>query len=233
MARSTFAGPILSGESRFGPIRDVGYTDLVQDFALNFANTGGNGTAGYPGGSGQFVNANTVPNVNAVVYTNSSTAYPPTAATITADAATTVYRGAVMYLPPGCNINDMFIDVGTSIATSGATLTAAVVNIGNAFNGTQYGSVTLTVAANAVTAGRYQPTFTGAQLNAIQASTADFTNPTGVVSPATFSQVVFTLVLTGTGTPAPNAGTLYGTLRYTQPDNNIGNSTTYPYGNFD
>ena len=40
MARSTFDGPILSGDSRFGPIRTVGYTDLAQDFALNFANLG-------------------------------------------------------------------------------------------------------------------------------------------------------------------------------------------------
>ena len=232
MGRSTFSGPILSGNSRFGGIRDVGYTDLCQETSIVLTNTTA-GTAGYAGGSGQFVNANTIPNVNASVYTVSSTVYPPTAATITADASGTVYRGAVMYLPVGCNINDLFIDVGTSIATSGATLTAAVVNIGNAFNSTQYGSITLTVAANAVTAGRYQPTFTGAQLNAIQASTADFTNPTGTVSPATFSQVVFTLVLTGTGTPAPNAGTMYGTLRYTQPDNNIGNASTYPYGNFD
>ena len=146
-----------------------------------------------------------------------------------------------MYLPVGCNINDLFIDVGTSIATSGATLTAAVVNIGNAFNGTQYGSITLTVAANAITAGRYTPTFTGAQLTAMQATTGDITNPPsqygggGNSDPngSLISQVVFTLVLTGTGTPAPNAGTLYGTLRYTQPDNNIGNATTYPYGNFD
>jgi hypothetical protein len=233
MARSTFAGPILSGNSRFGPVRDVGYTNLVQSVQLNFANTGGNGTAGYAGGSGQFVNGNLIPNVNAVVYTNSSTAYPPTAATITADAATTVYRGAVMYLPVGSIIQDVFVDVGTSIATSGGTTTAAVVNIGNQFNGTQYGSATLTVATNTVTAGRYQPTFTGAQLNALYGTTADFTNPTGLVEPSTFSQVVFSLVVTGTTTPAPNAGTLILTLRYTQPDTNIGNATTYPYGNFD
>ena len=236
MARSTFDGPILSGDSRFGPIRTVGYTDLVQEFAMNFASTGGNGTAGYAGGSGQFINANQIPNVNATVYTNSSTAYPPTAATITADASGTVYRGAVMYLPVGCGINDVFIDVGTAISVNtggGVTLTGATLKIGNAFNDTSYGSITLTVGSNAITAGRYTPTFTGAQLNAIQATTADFTNPLGNGQPATFSQVVFTLVLTGGTTPAPNVGTLYGTLRYSQPDNNIGNSTTYPYGNFD
>ena len=232
MARSTFSGPILSGSNRFGPIRDVGYTDLAQNIDMNFANTGGNGTAGYAGGSGQFVNGNLIPNVNAVVYTNSSSVYPPTAATITADAATTVYRGAVFYLPTGSQINDFLVDIGTGI-TGGSTITAGVVNIGNQFNGTQYGSVTLTATTNVLVAGRYSTTFTGTQLTNIQATTADFTNPTGVVEPATFSQVVMTLVITGTGTPAPTTGTLYLTVRYTQPDNNIGNTTTYPYGNFD
>jgi len=82
-------------------------------------------------------------------------------------------------------------------------------------------------------AGRYSTTFTGTQLAAIQSTTADFTNPTGVVEPATFSQVVMTLAITGTGTPAPTAGTLYLTVRYTQVDGNIGTTTTYPYGNFD
>jgi len=232
MARTTFSGPILSGDSRFGPIRTVGYTDLAQNIDMNFANTGGNGTAGYAGGSGQFVNGNLIPNVNAVVYTNSSSVYPPTAATITADAATTVYRGAVFYLPTGSQINDFFVDIGTGI-TGGSTITAGVVNIGNQFNGTQYGSVTLTATTNVLVAGRYSTTFTGTQLTNIQATTVDFTNPTGVVEPSTFSQVVMTLVITGTGTPAPTAGTLYLTVRYTQPDGNIGTTTTYPYGNFD
>ena len=160
MARSTFSGPILSGSNRFGPIRDVGYTDLTQNIDMNFANTGGNGTAGYAGGSGQFVNGNLIPNVNAVVYTNSSSVYPPTAATITADAATTVYRGAVFYLPTGSQINDFLVDIGTGI-TGGSTITAGVVNIGNQFNGTQYGSVTLTATTNVLVAGRYSTTFTG------------------------------------------------------------------------
>jgi hypothetical protein len=230
MARSTFTGPILSGDSRFGFIRDVGYTELVQNVQLNFANTGGNGTAGYPGGSGQFINGNLIPNVNSVVYTPSATAYPPSAATITADASTTVYRGAVAYLPIGSTITDLLIEVGTAVSTSGTTLTAAAVDIGNQFTGTQYGSSTLTVATNAITAGTYTVTTTADNL---WATTADFTNPMGVTEPATFSQVVFTLVLTGTGTPAPNAGTIYFTVRYKQLDGSIGTTTAYPYGNFD
>jgi hypothetical protein len=230
MARSTFNGPILSGDSRFGFIRNVGYTDLVQSIQMNFANTGGNGTAGYPGGSTQFVNGNLIPNVNSPVYVQSATAYPPTVASITADAATTVYRGAVMYLPIGSQLLDILVEVGTAVGTSGSTMTAAVVNVGNQFNGTQYGSATLTVGSNAITAGTYSVT---TNPDALWSTTADFTNPTGVVEPGTFSQLVFTLALTGTGTPAPNAGTLYLTARYKQLDPNIGTTTTYPYGNFD
>ena len=84
MARATFEGPILAGDSRFGPLRNVGYSVLAQDANLVLTNTS-NATAGYAGGSGQFVNGNTIPNVNATVYTPSSSVYPPTAATITAD----------------------------------------------------------------------------------------------------------------------------------------------------
>lgn len=241
MSRSTFEGPILSGDNRFGPLRNVGYTDLIQQTDFNFANSTGNGTAGYPGGSGQFINGNLIPNVAANVYTPSATAYPPVVASPTADAATLVYRGAVMYLPYSCQINDMFVDIGTAVGVNtggGATLTGAVLNIGNQFNGTQYGAITLTVSSNTITAGRYTPTFTGAQLTAMQATTGDITDPPANgqgTSPysSLLSQVVFTLALTGTGTPAPNAGTVYLTLRYIQPDPNIGSASTYPYGNFD
>jgi hypothetical protein len=60
MARSTFAGPILSGDARFGIIRDVGYTDLVQNCSIVLTNTTV-ATAGYSGGSGQFVQGNQIP----------------------------------------------------------------------------------------------------------------------------------------------------------------------------
>ena len=55
-------------------------------------------------------------NANGTVYTPSSTVYPPVAATITADTVSTttgtLYRGAVFYLPYGCNINDFIVDNG-------------------------------------------------------------------------------------------------------------------------
>jgi hypothetical protein len=238
MGRSTFEGPILAGDNRFGPLRNVGYTDLVQQVDLNFANVSGSGTAGYPGASGQFVQSNGIPNVPGTVYSPSGSVYPPVVVTPTADAATTVYRGAVFYLPYGSNINDIFVDVGTTIAVSGATLTAASVLIGNAFNTASYGTATLTVGSNLVTVGRTAITYTGANLNAIQNTTGDITNPpsngqgSGPYS-SLVSQVVATIVLTGTTIPAPTSGTLYVTIRYTQLDGTIGSATAYPYGNFD
>jgi len=237
MARSTFSGPILAGNSRFGPIRDVGYTDLVQETSIVLTNTT-NATAGYGGGSGQFVNGNQIPNVNAVVYTNSSTAYPPTAATITADAGTggtgTLYRGVVFYMPYGSNINDFLLDTNVAITATGGTIGTVTAKVGNAFNDTTYANVT---SMNAAT-GRNTVAQTGAQLLSCNSTTADFTNPMGVVEPAVFSQVVVTLTIpytggTGTTLPVITAGTFTFAMRYTQVDANIGNSTTYPYGNFD
>jgi hypothetical protein len=237
MARSTFAGPILSGDARFGIIRDVGYTDLVQNCSIVLTNTTV-ATAGYSGGSGQFVQGNQIPNINGTVYTVSSSTYPPTAATITADAGSggtgTLYRGIVMYVPINSSINDFLIDTNVAITATGGTIGTVSVQIGNAFNNTQYGSVT---TANAAT-GRNTITQTGAQLLSTNATTADFTNPNGIVEPAQFSQVVFTFTIpytggTGTTLPTITAGTFTVAMRYTQYDANIGNSTTYPYGNFD
>jgi hypothetical protein len=237
MGRSTFSGPILSGNSRFGGIRDVGYTDLAQDCSIVLTNTTV-ATAGYSGGSGQFVNGNQIPNINGTVYTPSSTAYPPTAATITADAGSggtgTLYRGIVMYVPVGSNINDFLVDTNVAITATGGTIGTVSVQIGKTFNDTTYGSIT---SANAAT-GRNTITQTGAQLLATNATSFDFTNPMGLVEPAGFSQVVFTFTIpytggTGTTLPTITAGTFTAAMRYTQLDPNIGNSTTYPYGNFD
>ena len=237
MARSTFAGPILAGNSRFGPVRDVGYTDLVQDCSIVLTNSTA-ATAGYAGGSGQFVNGNLIPNVNGTVYTRSATAYPPTAATITADSGTggsgTLYRGIVFYVPVGANINDFLIDTNVAITATGGTIGTVSVQIGNTFNDTTYGSIT---SANA-SAARNTIVQTGAQLLATNATTVDFTNPNGVLEPATFSQVVVTFTIpytggSGTTLPTITAGTFTAAMRYTQLDTNIGTTTAYPYGNFD
>ena len=237
MARSTFAGPILAGNSRFGPVRDVGYTDLVQDCSIVLTNSTA-ATAGYAGGSGQFVNGNLIPNVNGTVYTRSATAYPPTAATITADSGTggsgTLYRGIVFYVPVGSNINDFLIDTNVAITATGGTIGTVSVQIGNAFNDTTYGSIT---SANA-SAARNTIVQTGAELLATNSTTVDFTNPNGVLEPATFSQVVVTFTIpytggSGTTLPTITAGTFTAAMRYTQLDTNIGTTTAYPYGNFD
>jgi hypothetical protein len=240
MTRATFEGPILAGNNRFGALRNVGYADLSQKTSIVLTNVT-NGTAGYGGISGQFVNGNNVPNVNAVVYTPSSSTYPPVAATITADAGTagsgTLYRGVVFYVPYGSSINDFLLDTNVAITATGGTLGTVTASIGNGFNTTTYGSVT---SMNAAT-GRNTIVTTGAQLLAGNLTSGDITNPTGANSSVfgnLVSQVVVTLTIpytagTGTTLPVITAGTFTFTMRYTQLDSGIGTRTAYPYGNFD
>ena len=239
MARSTFEGPILSGDNRFGPLRNVGYTSLVQDANIVLTNTA-NGTASYGGTSGQFVNANGIPNVNATVYTPSST-YPPTAATITADTVSTttgtLYRGVVMYIPYGSSIINILVDTNVAITLDNGTVGTVTGKIGNAFNTTTYGSITTMNAAT----GRNTVAQTGAQLLAATSTTGDVTySPSQGSGPNSniLSQVVLTITIPYTGgtsgtLSAITAGTFNMTLAYIQLDGNIGNTTTYPYGNFD
>jgi len=247
MARATFEGPILAGDNRFGPLRNVGYSDLVQETSIVLTNTA-NGTAGYGGVSGQFVNGNGIPNVNATVYTPSATAYPPTAATITADSVSTttgtLYRGVVFYFPYGSNLNDILLDTNVAITLDSGSTTVGTVTakVGNTFNDTTYANVT---SMNAST-GRNTIAQTGAQLLATNATTGDITNPPsqygggGGTSPysSLLSQVVVTLTIPYTGgtsgvLAAITAGTFTFAIRYTQLDPAIGSKTTYPYGNFD
>jgi len=240
MARATFEGPILAGDSRFGPLRNVGYADLAQETSIVLTNTT-NATAGYGGASGQFVNGNQIPNQNAVVYTPSSSTYPPVAATITADTVSTttgtLYRGVVFYLPYGANINDFLLDTNVAITLNNGTVGTVTAKMGNAFNDTTYGNVT---SMNAAT-GRNTIAQTGAQLLSCNATTGDITIspvPGSSQYSSLMSQVVVTLTIPYTGgvsgtLSAITAGTFTFAVRYTQLDANIGNSTSYPYGNFD
>lgn len=240
MARSTFEGPVLSGDNRFGPLRNVGYMQLVQDANIVLTNTATN-TAGYGGSSGQFVNGNGIPNSAATVYTPSSTAYPPTAATITADTVATttgtLYRGIVFYVPYGSTINDILIDTNVAITINTGTVGTVTGKIGNTFNDTTYGSITTMNAAT----GRNTVAQTGAQLLACQSTTGDVTySPSQGSGPYSnvLSQVVLTITIPYTGGTSGTlssitAGTFNAAIRYTQLDGNIGNATTYPYGNFD
>ena len=90
MGRSTFEGPILSGDNRFGQQRDVGPVLLTQYAFLDFSKTTP-GTAGYAGSSGVFVSPNNIPNNTGTIWTPQAGSYSangPTVATApTADAS--------------------------------------------------------------------------------------------------------------------------------------------------
>lgn len=241
MARSTFEGPVLAGNNRFGPLRNVGYVDLVQYCDVTLSNTTAN-TAGYSGSSTQFVGNQTFPNTNAVVYSPSATAYPPVAATPTADAGTAIYRGAVMYLPAGCQINDVLIDCAETPTYTGSTSSSVQVLVSNGFTadgGTAAYAQTAKVAYASLAVGRLAlSTFTATQLTNQQATSSDITNPTGAntdINGSLLSQIVFTISVTNTSSLAApfTAGKYFFTVRYSQPDQNIGTTTAYPYGNFD
>jgi hypothetical protein len=239
MARSTFEGPILSGNNRFGAIRNVGYADLVQETSIVLTNVT-NATAGYGGVSGQFVSSNGIPNTNATVYTPSSTVSPPAAATITADSVSTttgtLYRGVVFYLPYGSSLQDFLLDTNVAITLDNGTVGTVTAKIGKTFDSTTYGSVT---SMNAAT-GRNTIVQTGAQLLAGNSTSGDITQPSqgsGAYA-GLASQVVVTLTIPYTAGVSSvlsviTAGTFTFAVRYTQLDANIGNTTTYPYGNFD
>jgi hypothetical protein len=232
MGRSTFEGPVLSGDNRFGPLRNVGYQRLSQNCILDFAATGGSGTANYAGGSGQFVSSNNIPNQAATIYTPSGTVYPPTVTTPTADASTAIYRGCVFYLPINCQIESVVVDYITALSLTSTTLTSVAILVSNGFVTSSPTYATVTLGTTTVgTAGRQTTTYSAANLGNMLSTTADIT--TGNNNPSQLSQVVCTLAIVGTGLSALVAGKLNIDINYVQDDNNIGNSTTYPYGNFD
>jgi hypothetical protein len=229
MARSTFEGPVLSGTQRFGNFRNVGYVDLVQTATLNIANTTAN-TAGYGGSSGIFIASNGIPNSAATVYTP-STSTTLTATSIPADSAT-VYRGYVAYLPAGSQINDMFVDIGVVTTFTSGTLTSVQINVSNnyvAAAGTCTYAQTAVLTSPAVGRQSFNA-FTATQLANQQATSTDIIQINGEPN---LSQVVFTVASINGTNVAITGGTYYFTVRYTQPDGNIGTTTTYPYGNFD
>jgi hypothetical protein len=238
MARATFEGPILAGDQRFGALRNVGYVDLVQAADIDLTVTT-NGAANYGGASGQFVNANGIPNTNAVVYTSSSSVYPSVAATIPADNATNIYRGAVAYLPFGSAINDIFVDIGVVPAVTSGTLTSTTIYVSNGFTaaaGTAAYANTAVLTSPAV--GRQSlATFTATQLANQSSTSADILTANGAgtgPNASKLSQVVFTVAIVGTSLTTPiTGGKFYFTVRYTQLDGSIGSTTAYPYGNFD
>ena len=237
MGRSTFEGPILSGDNRFGPQRDVGYTDLIQTALLDFSVTSA-GSANYGGGSRVFVNSNNIPNQAATIYTPQSGAYStngPTVATApTADATNLVYRGVVFYLPYSCNITDIILDIGTVPKDSAGTpvaVSAIQPYVSNNF-ATSTGVYATFANISSPAAQRYTGTYVGSQLTNSNVTLQDFQNLQPGQQPSWFSQLVVTLAMTTTAAGL-SSGQIELTVRYNQNDMNIGTSTTYPYGNFD
>ena len=233
MARSTFSGPILAGEQRFGSQRNVGYAEMVQNAFLDFSNSTA-GTANYGGGSGTFVSSNNIPNNVGTIWVPQNGAYSPNGPTVasapTADATGTNYRGAVFILPYGSNIIDIIIDQGTTPTDGTHAVTSIQPYVSNQF--TTSAGIYGTFAA-ITGAGRTYATYTATQLDNVNGTLQDVQNIQPGQQPSWFTQVVVTLAMTASGLTSVNAGQMSITLRYTQADYNIGNINTYPYGNFD
>ena len=233
MGRSTFEGPVLSGDNRFGPQRNVGPVLLAQQAFLDFAVTSA-GQANYGGGSGVFVTSDNIPNQAATIWNPQSGAYStngPTVATApTADASGTIYRGVSFLVPQGSNITDVIVDVGVLPTDGTVTANSIQPYVSNKF-ATATGVYATMAAITSATRGT--ATFVGTQLDYAYGTLQDVQNIQPGQQPTWFSQIVVTLKITNTSLTTPTSGQIAVTLKYAQQDMNIGNATTYPYGNFD
>ena len=155
MSRSTFEGPILSGDNRFGSQRDVGLVKLAQYANLVLTNTTA-GTAGFGGSSGTFVTSNGIPNNVATIYNPQSGSYSATGPTVatapTADASTAIYRGAVFLLPQQSTITAINLDTVVVPTVAAGSITAITPYISNNF-ATSAGVYATSAALSAVSAG--------------------------------------------------------------------------------
>ena len=235
MARSTFEGPILSGDQRFGAQRNVGYSLLTQSIFLDFSNSTAN-TANYGGGSGIFIDSNGIPNAPAVIWTpqagNYSANGPTVASNPTADVSGTNYRGALFLLPQGSNIQNIFIDNIVQPTDGTNAVTAIQPYISNAF-ATSTGVYGTSASITGSSIGRTTATYSATQYDNINGTLQDVQNIQPGNQPTWFSQLVVTLKLTVASLTSVNAGQIAITVQYVQTDPNIGTGTTYPYGNFD
>jgi hypothetical protein len=236
MARSTFEGPILSGDNRFGPQRDVGYSLLSQTVLLDFSNTTSN-TANYGGGSGVFVTSNNIPNSVATIYAPQAGSYSTTGPTVTsnlptADTTGTNYRGAVFLLPQASIIQNIFIDNIVQPTDGTHAVTAIQPYISNDF-ATTTGVYATSGSITGSSIGRTTATYSATQYDNINGTLQDVQNIQPGNQPTWFSQLVVSLKLTVASLTSVNAGQVAITVQYLQTDPNIGNGTTYPYGNFD
>ena len=234
MSRATFEGPILSGDNRFGPLRNVGSARLSQNTVVDYSVTTGNGTSYYPGAAQQFVNGNQLSsdaNLNATVYTPSSSVYPSVAATIPADSGTNIYRGVVAYLPANSQIESIICDYLTAITVGNATLSAVNIFVSNGYVTSAPTYATIALGTTTVgTVGRQTTTYSAANLANMTSTSVDILQGSG--APA-LSQVVFTLSIVGTTLTTLTAGKFNFDINYVQADGTLGTKTVYPFGNAD
>jgi len=125
----------------------------------------------------------------------------PNGATVAITTAAGTFN-SVMYVPSGIQILDVLVDVSTAYNQG----TSAAVTIGSSVGGTQYVSST-----SVASTGRTRPTFSAAQLLAMQSTAADST-----ASTAAGQQIsVLNLQLISVGTAA-STGHVIITVEYQQ-----------------
>ena len=233
MGRSTFEGPVLSGDNRFGPQRDVGLVKLEQYSNIILTNTTA-ATTGFGGSSSNFVTSNGIPNNLATIYTPQAGAYstsgPGAIVVPTADTASAIYRGAVFLLPQGSTIANINIDTIVVPTVASGTISTITPYISNTF-ATSAGVYATSAAISAV--GRTTATYTATQYANALSTLQDVQNLQPGTQPTWFSQVVVTIAIAGSTMTTISAGQFNITVDYVQNDLNIGTGTAYPYGNFD
>ena len=109
----------------------------------------------------------------------------------------TLVQSLHLYVPPGCRIDNIVIDVLTAYNSA----TSATLSVGITAGGTEYAS-----GVNAKTAGRVTPTFTAAQLGKMSGQSI-----LGVADP-----VVTDIYVTVTSVGQPTAGYLTARISYAQ-----------------
>ena len=235
MARATFEGPVLAGDVRFGPLRNVGSARLSQQALVDYSVATGNGTINYPGASQQFVNGNQMSsdaNVNATVYTPSASVFPSAVASIPADSGTNIYRGVVAYLPTGVQIESIVVDYLTAITVGNASLSAVNIYVSNGYTAAAGTPTYATIALGTTTVGtvgRQTSTYSATNLLNMAATSTDILQSGG----PNLSQVVFTLSIVGVTLTTLTAGKFNLDVNYVQADGTLGTKTVYPFGNAD
>lgn len=116
---------------------------------------------------------------------------------------TTLTSTVTNYLPAGCNLLNIVVDVLVAFDSA----TSATLTVGKTAAGTEYAS-----GVNAKTLARTTPTFTAAQLLAMQSTTLD------VSALTTGESSCSAIVTTVTSVGQPAAGSVVVTIQYTQPD---------------